>query len=121
MMKTEHSKTLRFHFNCNYFQLKTYVLPIFTCNVSSNFWTGWLETYVSCIAWCRNGETLKTAQPSRDHHQSNHHIHPSAGPLEPPPEFSSDLIGDAISSQVELDRRQVDQVGQAISEGSGSF
>ena len=27
-----------------------------------------LETHVSCIAWCQNGETLKTACLSRDHH-----------------------------------------------------
>ena len=38
LMKSEHSKKLRFHFNWNYFLLKTYALPILTCNVSSDFW-----------------------------------------------------------------------------------
>ena len=38
VMKSAHSKKLRFHFNWNNFQLKTHVLPILTCNVSSDFW-----------------------------------------------------------------------------------
>ena len=76
-----------------------------------------LEIHVSCKAWCRNGETQNDTTFSG----SPPNLHRSAGPLEPLLDLSSDLKVDAIALQDELDRRQVDQGGQVISEGSGSF
>ena len=82
VMKSEHSKKLRFHFNWNYFQLKTYALPFLADNVSSNFWmAGSLRTELkacACGSWkltchaSRGAKTvkLKTACLSRDHHST---------------------------------------------------
>ena len=104
----------------------SYVLPFSACicfiQFLDNFWFNFCVLFgiAGSNFWIRL-EADRCMSCTGRCLDSGPNVHRSAGPLEPLPDFSEDLEVDVIFPQEELHFRQVDQVGQVISEGSGAF